>query len=97
VLPLTQARITVTGNRLAVLEKGRRTEAFDLTVHAKAKPKGLDLKDVKRGAVVVLAVYSLRGDTLTICTTSDEKARPRDVSGGGPKDNRLTFKRVKKR
>jgi hypothetical protein len=47
--------------------------------------------------VVVLAVYSLRGDTLTICTTANDKVRPRDVSGAGPQDNLLTFKRLKKR
>jgi uncharacterized protein (TIGR03067 family) len=82
----SRRRVAVKGNRLAVLQDGRLSEADDIAVDARAKPKALDLKDAKRPRHI-LAVYSLRGDTLTICSTGEHrKARPRDVTGAAPQD-----------
>jgi uncharacterized protein (TIGR03067 family) len=94
--PITPERLraVVKGRRLTLFADAR-SEVYELTVNARARPKAIDFKLVGR-AYLVLAVYSLRGDTFTICMLDYDEGRPGNLAANNRGEECLTFSRVRK-
>jgi uncharacterized protein (TIGR03067 family) len=85
----------VKGDNLAFYWDGKLSQAWTVTLDAKAKPKTLDLsRTIANGKTFgPPAVYALDGDTLKICYGSEK--RPTDLSGAAPTDRLVVWRRKK--
>jgi uncharacterized protein (TIGR03067 family) len=97
---LLNLAVEVSGSKMTTREAGELKEDTTLTrLDAKATPPALDLK-VNSGAdvdKVVLAIYQLKDDTLTICFAEPGKERPKELAARtGSGHTLIVFKRVKK-
>jgi len=80
--PPNEQMLTVRGRTLVYHASGRATTRWEIEVDPAKEPKELDYRG-RRGDVVLL-IYCLRGDELTICWRNDDnaKGRPVDFRGG---------------
>jgi uncharacterized protein (TIGR03067 family) len=93
----TDYRFVIAGSRLTVLRPGMKTgPQYTLTLNARRKPTTVDMKPLKgKYLPVVLGVYSLKGDTLTICYNEKGK-RPMGLSPRRSDDSIAIFRRARR-
>jgi uncharacterized protein (TIGR03067 family) len=96
-LPPPPLRAVVKGRRFTIFgNDGGPPDVYELSLNSRGRPKALDMRDGGR-ARLVLATYSLRGDTFVLCLTDREEVRPRDLAANGGGEDRMTFRRAKKK
>ena len=76
-----------------------KIEKFTFILDPKASPANIDFTKIgppKQGAVM-LGIYKLEGDKLTICASFEDSERPKDFkSADGPRICTFVLERVKK-
>ena len=76
--------VSVSGNRISFFMKGERRSVWDFRLDPTKSPKHMDLLEVG-SKNAVLAVYQVKGDTLTFAYGSGRAAeRPSDLEGKNP-------------
>ena len=92
---LTDKKTTLTFKGDAVIDSAHPDEKATFKIDADKKPPVLDLKIVRANETqTVLAIYELKGDTLTLCMADNEKQRPKEFTSKG-ENMLLTLKRQK--
>src|SRR5262245_33350458 len=92
-----QLRWTVSG-RSVVRTDDHGTYRWEVTLAPTATPKALDMRLLRRGRLEepLRAIYTLKGDTLTLCYDMGQSTlRPRVDSSTNPSHCRQVFKRKK--
>jgi uncharacterized protein (TIGR03067 family) len=91
-------RLTLKGTTYSLEMRGRKGTVATIKVDPKQKPKTLDLavtEGIQKGRTI-LAIYSLEGDTLTICQTVPGKKRPTAFAApAGSSEALFTLKKEK--
>jgi uncharacterized protein (TIGR03067 family) len=88
-----EIEIEIVGDRMTVTYCGEDRGTYQLRLNASKKPKIIDLQREK-GDRVQPGIYSLDGDTLTLCIqTAPGFPRPTDITTVGEGHLREVFKR----
>ncbi len=92
-------RVVISPTRLTFFLGAAPTQAWAITLDAKAKPKALDMRlDDKSGQPgrLLEAVYAFEGDALKLSFNDNWGKRPADLAGKGPSRRLLVLRREKR-
>jgi uncharacterized protein (TIGR03067 family) len=93
-------RLTVAGDKMTTRDGSELLDEATCRLDASVKPRAVDLRltaGPDKGKLV-LGIYKLEGDTLTVCVAEPDRPRPTEfASRAGSGHMLFVFKRVKKK
>jgi uncharacterized protein (TIGR03067 family) len=87
----------IDGPRFRYLDAQRNpVSTFSLALDEGSSPKRFDMKDLDRPTSSLWGVYSVEGDTLTMCYTWQQGERPPDFDGRKPRRILAVYRRLQR-
>jgi uncharacterized protein (TIGR03067 family) len=84
-----------TGDHVTFTQGALTHGKWRITLDTRKSPKSFEMTWEQTGRTL-WGVYELKGDTLTMCCSTNERERPTDFDGSKPGRYHSTFKRLKR-
>jgi uncharacterized protein (TIGR03067 family) len=88
--------VVIEGGRFTYLGNGDFRRNWSLSLDGKKAPRWFDMKCEHAPFELVLGLYELKGDTLTMCYFWNKNERPSDMDGNKPERRVDVYKRRKR-